>query len=171
MKRFGFDDRSVGGVELPQGTHQAAGPRRHIELQTIARGFVEPDLGGRAWKAAPTKTIARMQRAGIWEHRRGGSGQGRFPRSDGRRAWGGEERDLHQSQARDSPTRCGSNRERRRHFRRTTGQEKTRGQSACFSASKFLEERYGFFGLVAGAAVEVVVAGLVAGFSVVVVAG
>src|SRR6478609_3769989 len=54
---------------------------------------------------------------------------------------------------------------RRRHFRVWIGNEKTRGNAACFLGEK-LKFVYGFLGVVAGA-----VAGLVAGFCVVVVAG
>jgi hypothetical protein len=57
-------------------------------------------------------------------------------------------------------------------FKTLSGQEKTRGWAACFPTSNF-KEGYGFLGLVAGEVVVVVVvlAGLVAGFSVVVVTG
>ena len=56
---------------------------------------------------------------------------------------------------------------------RRAGKKKHADGAACFSKSILRKNVYGFLGLVAGAAVLVVVvlAGLVAGFSVVVVAG
>jgi hypothetical protein len=72
-----------------------------------------------------------------------------------------EQRNRSQPNSRDHPTT-------------TIGKEKTRGRAACFSKSKIRKEGYGFFGLEAAGevvVVVVVVAGLVAGFSVVVVAG
>ena len=55
-------------------------------------------------------------------------------------------------------------------FTMNGGKKKHAGMPRVFS-SKNLGSRYGFFGVVAGAVVAVVVAGLVAGFSVVVVTG
>src|ERR1043166_9310756 len=177
MQRRAVHNRGMTGVEFPERSNQADCVSRDIELQAIAGRPAQSYVRSGTRETAPAKAILGLHRARVWERGRRGGSQGCLPGGAGRsRAEPNQEKEReqpgpHRRRAWITPqTSFTRYSERPRHpGQYDAGQEKTRGDAACLP--KKLRSRYGFFGVVAGAAAGLVAGFSVAGFSVVVVAG